>query len=156
MSEPEKCNHIKIDGAKCRANAQGDSGYCYYHLRYHATEGIGPYDFPVFEDTRSIIFGIHQTLRSFLSGRLEPRACGLALYGLQIAASVMQRKDARSPMEVEEIDAAEAKTRVAKDAAKNEAKDDANQNATKPQQSLAQLVLDTLAAHDRGELNSQE
>jgi hypothetical protein len=85
MNEPRKCEHIKLDGEKCAANALTDKQYCYFHLCYHESDniptGTAPYEVPVFEDTRSILFGIHQTLRAFLSGQLDSKRCGLALYG---------------------------------------------------------------------------
>jgi hypothetical protein len=143
--EAPRCQHKKLDGKMCGGNAMRSGKYCYYHDRYYDVTslptGNTKYDPPVFEDSRSIVLAIYQTLKSYLSGNLEPRACGLALYGYQVAASMITRPDARSPEDEEAFLATLQKS---------------NKKAEpeqKPEQefSLAKLIFDTLAAYDRGE-----
>jgi hypothetical protein len=111
MAEPAPCNHLKLDSKKCGGNALREHAYCYYHQRYHditdLPTGHRQYSPPVFEDSRSVLLAIHQILRSFLSGSMDSKARGLALYGYQVAASVIPRKDARSPLEQEQLESQE-------------------------------------------------
>jgi hypothetical protein len=121
------CNHVMSDGTGCQAFPLRDQEFCYFHFRYYQTHRI--YDnpnclLPVLEDPRSIILGLHQTIAYHMQGRIDAKTCGLTLYALQIASSLMSRAEARSPLEQKRIEAAQAEARAAKNqstAAKNPA-----------------------------------
>ncbi|HWR15056.1 MAG TPA: hypothetical protein VN577_09515 [Terriglobales bacterium] len=147
------CEHIKTDGKRCGAVATRNQHYCYYHMRYHRrTElptGHTDYRVPVFEDSRSILLGIHQTIEAGLSGNLDPRLCSLALYGYQVAASVIQRRDARSPLDEEKLEAearaqAEMKLKAKPSTSQKSARDDREEEENDEQPNLAGHLLQTL------------
>ncbi|HWR15694.1 MAG TPA: hypothetical protein VN577_12755 [Terriglobales bacterium] len=150
------CEHIKTDGKRCGAVATRDQHYCYYHMRYHRrTElptGHTDYRVPVFEDSRSILLGIHQTIEAGLSGNLDPRLCSLALYGYQVAASVIQRRDARSPLDEEKLEAearAELEMKLRLKLKSTETHDEKENAHEGP--SLMQTFVDTLQELKNGE-----
>lgn len=147
------CEHIKTDGKKCEAVALRDQKYCYYHDRYkhdNLPSGMGNYDAPVFEDSRSILLGVHQTMTAMLSGRLDPKLAGLALYGYQVASSVVNRQDARSPIEEQQLKAEarafeelklKSKAKATKESTeKKEEKKDGEEEGP----SLVQILIDTI------------
>jgi len=95
-----ECRHIKNSGCKCQAPALRGKSYCYYHMRLHriirarkADPEPSPdveIDIPAVEDTHSIRFALTEILRGLGAKRIDPRRAGRMLYGLQIAAKMVE------------------------------------------------------------------
>ncbi len=98
-----ECRHIKSNGCKCEAAALRGMSYCYFHARLHRTlrnhksesasasaavpnAGL---DLPAVEDRTAIQLALTQVLQGMGSRRIDPRFGTQLLYGLQIAAQLI-------------------------------------------------------------------
>jgi|SRR5271165_263556 len=99
------CNHIRENGAYCRAVAMRGREYCRFHLRERGrrlkmararTRGERwRLELPPLEDLHAVQVGIMQVLQALDHGVLEKGVGSLMLYGLQQAATNL-----RCPKEV--------------------------------------------------------
>jgi hypothetical protein len=85
------CNHLKEDGVYCGSPALAGRNYCYFHLARRALahrrgQPYRPY-LPMFENMHAIQATLHDVLESLVEGRLDTKAAGLLLYGLQQASA---------------------------------------------------------------------
>ncbi len=98
-----ECRHIKSNGCKCQAVALRGMPYCYFHARLHralrnhiaesasvpaAVPGVA-LDLPAVEDRTAIQLALTQVLQGMGSRRIDPRFGTQLLYGLQIAAQLI-------------------------------------------------------------------
>ncbi len=85
------CRHIKPDGTRCRAAALGDMPYCYHHDHLHRvlnskksskknTLALHP-----LEDQASVLMALSDVICGLAAGRIDSRAAGRLIYGLQVA-----------------------------------------------------------------------
>ena len=91
-----RCQHIKVNGIQCGSPALRGDRFCYFHKRWHEHHitiaeakslKIRPsIDVPVLEDANFIQVALMQVIQLLLSGEIEHRTAGLALYGLQTAS----------------------------------------------------------------------
>ena len=100
-----ECRHIKSDGCKCKSPALREKPYCYFHMRLHRTmhaakaqSAAAPgaasdatIEVPAIEDRSAVRFALTQVLQGLGAKRLEPRRASQLLYGLQIAAQLVER-----------------------------------------------------------------
>lgn len=94
-----ECRHIKSNGCKCEAVALSGLPYCYFHMRLHRARhckngepnASNPIDMPVIEDRTDVQFALTQVLQGLGAKRLKPRDARTFLYGLQIAAQLVDR-----------------------------------------------------------------
>ncbi|MGB0064213.1 MAG: hypothetical protein WBP85_07185 [Terracidiphilus sp.] len=98
-----ECRHIKSNGCKCHAAALRGMPYCYFHARLHRalhnqkanSETLPPavpgveLDLPAVEDRTAIQLALTQVLQGMGSRRIDPRFGTQLLYGLQIAAQLI-------------------------------------------------------------------
>jgi len=98
-----ECRHIKSNGCKCEAPALRGMPYCYFHARLHralrnqkAESASVPapipdavLDLPAVEDRTAIQLALTQVLQGMGSKRIDPRRGTQILYGLQIAAQLI-------------------------------------------------------------------
>ncbi len=98
-----ECRHIKSNGCKCEAAALRGMPYCYFHVRLHRTlrnhkaESASAsaalpnavLDLPAVEDRTAIQLALTQVLQGMGSRRIDPRFGTQLLYGLQIAAQLI-------------------------------------------------------------------
>ncbi|MGC1300401.1 MAG: hypothetical protein WA869_35685 [Alloacidobacterium sp.] len=106
----DRCRHIRVDGARCRAMAVTNKAFCYFHLHNRrktaakpATPNTADYgtvpvnppaaqtaldlDLPLLEDRYAIQVGITRIARALTANEIDPKRAGLLLYALQIASS---------------------------------------------------------------------
>jgi hypothetical protein len=102
LSFPNRCQYLKVNGTQCGSPALRRNRFCFFHKRHHE-ERIQLHtdrarrsrrvtvDLPALEDANSVQVSIMQILRLTLSGQLDSKTAGLALYALQIASSNLSR-----------------------------------------------------------------
>ncbi len=100
---PQRCQHIKVNGTQCGCPALRQHKLCYFHQHHHderielntsrARRSRRPaaFDLPVLEDANSIQVSLSQMLRLVLTGQIDAKSAGLALYTLQTASSNLPR-----------------------------------------------------------------
>jgi hypothetical protein len=162
MSE-KFCTHIKLDGVRCGCMALAGKRYCHFHERYYdrdlAPKTDQSFEPLPFEDTRSILLTIHQLVRSLLSNNIDRGTYHDAVYGLQVAAQYANRPDALSPeaaskVQDQERDALRMRLELAKltlTKPKTSSPEPPKNGKLEPEFNLAQLILDSLEARDKGE-----
>ncbi len=107
-TESPICQHIKTNGARCGSPALKDKLFCFYHERCRTLKfeyGRPNLEYsrfrelilPVFEDSHSIQFSLHQITERILRRQIDPREAGLVLYALQIASCNLKHLDAEIP-----------------------------------------------------------
>jgi hypothetical protein len=113
--------------------------YCYYHERYFdrntAPRDKNTYALRPFEDTRSLLFTIHQLVYSYLNDSLDEKKFTKAIYALQVAAQYANRRDALAPDDLADL-------------VEQEKAETAPEPEKKQGGSLAQLLIDTLCDFD--------
>ncbi len=95
------------DGHLCGCMALKDHAYCHFHLRnyVHNKRPSEPdYQFPVFEDTRSLLFGIRDTVDAYMRGKIDQKQATTLLYAYQIAMSGVHRRDGMSPEALRQLE----------------------------------------------------
>jgi hypothetical protein len=102
-----ECRHILTSGQKCKAAALRGQAFCYFHTaarRYANTRttSVDPLLLPSTEDTAGVQIAINQVLRAFASHRIDRRHAGVYFYGLQIAARLARKSDAKLSESVRE------------------------------------------------------
>jgi len=109
MSEVKLCIHTKLNGKQCRGIALTGKSYCRFHNRYYERRCVTTPDYepPVFEDSRSIMMGIHELVRSRMQGKVDNRDLTSYMYAYQVAASMMRRPDAMAPDAEEDFESRE-------------------------------------------------
>ena len=98
-SEVKLCVHVKFNGKRCRGIALVGKSYCRFHNRYYERHCVTNPDYepPIFEDSRSIMMGIHELVRSRIKRHVDNRDLTAYMYAYQVAASMMSRPDAMAP-----------------------------------------------------------
>jgi hypothetical protein len=100
LSFPNRCQHIKVNGTQCGCPALRRNRLCYFHKRHHEERISLNADrrrcnaaiyLPVLEDANSIQVSLMQVIRLLLTGQLDPKIAGLALYALQTASANLRR-----------------------------------------------------------------
>src|SRR5882724_12109008 len=91
-----RCQHIKVNGIQCGSPALRGDRFCYFHKRWHEHHitiaeakslKVRPsIDVPVLEDANSVQVALMQVIQLLLSGQIDHKTAGLALYGLQISS----------------------------------------------------------------------
>src|SRR5208337_3741689 len=96
----ERCQHIKMNGDRCRASALRDRKFCRFHcscsdvevdVSTSAAVPAAPFFLPVLEDAASIQLAITQVCEHLLERRLDPKKAGVLLYAMQVASSNLGR-----------------------------------------------------------------
>ena len=91
------CDHLKEDGVYCNSPALRGRNYCYFHLnlrgrRLNMARGraLGPdqpVNLPFPEDMYAVQVSLGEVINRIVNNQIAPRQAGLALYGLQQAAT---------------------------------------------------------------------
>jgi hypothetical protein len=92
------CRHIKTNGLRCESPALRGGYFCYYHAKVHTIGSepntkYGPIHLPTPEDPASIQLAVAKISDALLNGRIDRKNAGHLLYGLQIAAQLIDRKN---------------------------------------------------------------
>jgi hypothetical protein len=137
-----RCRHIKLSGQRCGAPALRRRRFCHFHNRIIYPKRPD-YDVRFLEDATSLQFAIMQVLHLLHGPNPDYKACGLSLYGLQIARSNLKDFIAEQPSL--ELPAAEQPQPQAAGAGKHAAK----KAETKDEEpGLAEFLLELLATPD--------
>jgi hypothetical protein len=122
----DRCRHIRVDGARCRAMAIQDRAFCYFHMcnrrskpakpakTITADYGLVPVnppaaqiplnvELPLLEDRYAIQIGITQIVRALAANEIDPKRAGLLLYALQIASSNLRQERYIGPENVRNV-----------------------------------------------------
>ena len=90
-----ECRHIMPNGAKCHSPAMRGMAYCYFHTpgRRSAQDRVQkkPLKLPALDDRTAIQIAVTQVLNAIGSSKINRRAAGQLLYGLQIASENLRR-----------------------------------------------------------------
>jgi hypothetical protein len=96
MSKPcPECRHILTTGQKCHAIALRGRPFCYNHARgrtiaaqnLHLDQSL---ILPPIEDHASALMAMNQVLAAFAAGRIDAKAAGRYIYGIQIARQTVR------------------------------------------------------------------
>jgi|SRR5271156_5350783 len=102
---PNRCQHLKVNGAQCGSPALRRNRFCYFHKLHHE-ESIElnldrlksarrsrrvTVELPVLEDANSIQVSLMQIMRLIIAGQIDGKTAGLLLYALQTASAVLPR-----------------------------------------------------------------
>ena len=95
------CRHTMPTGRACQSPAMRDSAFCYFHSRrpqypYRRTPTKKEFKFSALDNDKSISNSISDVLNSLLASRIDARKAGRLLYGLQIAATTLDRASKRA------------------------------------------------------------
>jgi hypothetical protein len=98
------CRHIRTNGLRCKSPALEGKAFCYFHAKQHvhSKEPMARYanlELPVPEDAASIQLSIARISAALLNGSLDSKRAGQLFFGLQIAASTIDRKQEFNPAE---------------------------------------------------------
>jgi len=102
LSFPNRCQYLKVNGTQCGSPALRRNRFCFFHKRHHEERILlhtdrarrsrrVTVDLPALEDANSVQVSLMQILRLTISGQLDSKTAGLALYALQIASSNLAR-----------------------------------------------------------------
>jgi hypothetical protein len=97
-----RCQHLRLNGARCGSPAITHHNYCYFHQRLHEDAGQ---EIPVIEDAGSVQLAIMQILRGLATGMMEYKVAALMLYGLQIASANLKQLQRETALHAAELDA---------------------------------------------------
>jgi hypothetical protein len=91
------CRHIKMNGLRCKSPALKGGNFCYFHSKLHAVGAepnlkYGPIQLPPPEDIASIQLSIARINDAIINGRIDLKKAAVLLYGIQIAAQFIDRK----------------------------------------------------------------
>jgi hypothetical protein len=112
LSKPERCHHIKSNGAQCGCPALRNQRLCYFHneaqpqrVKVCGENGKTSAQVlvPVFEDATSIQMMVRQVTMLILEGKIDNKRAGLVLYALQTASSNLKRLAAEQPRPVQVV-----------------------------------------------------
>jgi hypothetical protein len=112
LSKPERCHHIKSNGAQCGCPALRNQRLCYFHREAQPQrvevcgengKTSGQMLVPVFEDATSIQMMVRQVTMLILEGKIDNKRAGLVLYALQTASSNLKRLAAEQPRPVQVV-----------------------------------------------------
>jgi len=97
-----ECRHILLSGHKCRAAALKGKAFCYHHLysRRLARMNPAPADpllLPSIEDAAGVNAALNQVIRQYANNRMDRQKATTLFYGLQIAASLVNKSQADLP-----------------------------------------------------------
>ena len=96
-----RCQHIRMNGARCGAPALTGHSLCRLHS--HALRPKRPnYELPFVEDASSAQLALNQILRALQDKAWDYKTCALMLYDLQIACSNLRRLGEDWPVVQEE------------------------------------------------------
>ncbi len=85
-----RCTHVKADGLCCRSPRMKTGAYCYAHQRM--LDNHPPLlGLPAMTDPYSIQRGLMEVARALIHGRISEKTATALLYGLQIAATNLDR-----------------------------------------------------------------
>src|SRR5271163_39288 len=102
---PNRCQHLKVNGAQCGSPALRRNRFCYFHKLHHE-ESIElnldrlksarrsrrvTVELPVLEDANSIQVSLMQIMRLIIGGQIDGKTAGLLLYALQTASANLPR-----------------------------------------------------------------
>jgi len=102
---PNRCQHLKVNGAQCGSPALRRNRFCYFHKLHHE-ESIElnldrlksarrsrrvTVELPVLEDANSIQVSLMQIMRLIIAGQIDGKTAGLLLYALQTASANLPR-----------------------------------------------------------------
>lgn len=105
MSKPNpECRHILATGQKCHAVALRDRPFCYHHARRRtiAAQNLhldSSLILPTIEDNASVLMAMNQVLVALSTGRIDVKAAGRYIYGIQIASQTIRRIEKQPPIE---------------------------------------------------------
>ena len=139
-NDSPRCQHIKLSGHRCGAPARRRRRFCHFHERL-ARPKAPANEVRFIEDAASLQLAIMEVLRELRSASPDYRACGLSLYGLQIACTnlrnLQEEQAALEPEEDESLPADEDDDEYEEDGDEEEPQDD--------EPSLAEILLGSLA-----------
>jgi hypothetical protein len=92
------CRHIKPNGLRCESPALRSGNFCYYHSKTHIigadpNEKFGALQLPTPEDASAVQLSIARISDAIINGRIDQKKASSLLYGLQIAAQFINRKE---------------------------------------------------------------
>ena len=90
------CRHRMPTGATCHSPAMRKSAYCYYHARLRQPQNRrrpanSPIKLPVLDNKKALQVGLTDVMNAIASGQLDPRRGGRILYGMQMAATALNK-----------------------------------------------------------------
>jgi hypothetical protein len=95
-----RCQHIKINGVQCDSPALRRHKLCYFHKRYrqkrleinsNIRRERSKITLPLLEDADSVQMTLAEVMRLLVTQQIDHRTASLMLYGLQTAASNLNR-----------------------------------------------------------------
>jgi hypothetical protein len=91
------CRHIRPNGLPCESPALKGALFCYYHSKIHTIGAepyakYGPMQLPTPEDPAAVQLSVARISDAIINGRLDLKKAASLLYGLQIAAQFIDRK----------------------------------------------------------------
>ena len=89
-NQSPRCEHVKTNGAVCRAPALQNQTLCHFHI-IGANTAYTNYQLPWPEDAASIQFAIVQVLRGLQEKVYDTKTCAVMLYALQLAGGNLKR-----------------------------------------------------------------
>jgi len=88
------CRHVQPSGLRCKSPSMRGSMFCYFHARLH-----GPaVELPPLETPEDLRESVAMVMRVLASSRIDEGRAKALLYGLQVAAQVLN-SGKRSPTE---------------------------------------------------------
>ncbi len=90
------CRHRMPTGVTCHSPAMRESAWCYYHARLHQPQNQrgpakSPIKLPVLDNKKARQAGLTDVMNAIASGQLDPRRGGRILYGMQMAATALNK-----------------------------------------------------------------
>jgi hypothetical protein len=116
-----ECQHVRPNGAKCRAIAIRGHRLCYFHLHVRRqmasivpaaavdNESMAPAQeaatlaLPVLEDRSAVQIGLSQVLRALAANQIDTKRASLLIYGFQIASKNCTEESIVAPHPVHEL-----------------------------------------------------
>jgi hypothetical protein len=97
-----ECRHILHSGHKCRAAALTGKAFCFHHMCSRrqartALESADGLSLPPIEDASGVAAALSQVLRQVANNQMDRAKATTLLYGLQIAASVVNKSQYEQP-----------------------------------------------------------
>ena len=96
MLYPNRCQHLKVNGAQCNSPALRKKRFCFFHNRFQAERLKLAQDkrrrtatifFPVLEDANSIQVALMQVMRLLITQQIEHPTARLLLQALRLATT---------------------------------------------------------------------
>lgn len=93
-----RCQHIKVNGARCASPALADQRLCHFHhLLFAERPAQRLNSLPSFEDANGIQCALMEVANALLTNRVTSKTAALLLYALQIASANLKQMNLDPP-----------------------------------------------------------